>query len=315
MRSATWFRMAGCVCEVSIRDAPAMNVPRVSVLLPCRNSVQTLDLALRSMLTQTFTDFELLLLDDGSTDESTAIASRLKDGRIRILSDGIHRGLPWRLNQGVSCACGQYIARMDADDISFPRRLEMQVAYLDRNPHVDLVGCRAVVFRDSGAVVGLLPFAPDHATLCARPWRNIPLPHPTWMGRREWFRVHPYRLPDVRFAEDQELLLRASPASRYACLGDVLLGYRLGPFRLRRALVARRSLLAAQLRVFAQRGQWGHAIKAVPQSVVKVGIDVLAALPGCEALFFGRMSEHAPAAVIDELGRRLNRNRAEFASS
>ena len=74
MKSATWFRMAGCVCEVSIRDMPAMNVPRVSVLLPCRNGARTLDLALRSMLTQTFTDFELLLLDDGSTDESTAIA-------------------------------------------------------------------------------------------------------------------------------------------------------------------------------------------------------------------------------------------------
>jgi len=135
------------------------------------------------------------------------------------------------------------------------------------------------------------------------------------MGRREGFRVHPYRLPDVLFAEDQELLLRASPASRYACLGDVLLGYRLGPFRLRRTLVARRSLLAAQLRLFVQRGQWGHAIRAVPQSIAKVGIDVLATLPGSEALFFGGMSEHAPAPVIDELNRCLNPHWAEFASS
>ncbi len=292
-----------------------MNGPRVSVLLPCRNGSRTLELALRSMLTETFTDFELLLLDDGSTDESMAIASRFNDPRIRILSDGMHRGLPWRLNHGVSCARGQYIARMDADDVSFPCRLEMQVAYLDRNPQIDLVGCRAVVFRDSGNVVGLFPFAPDHAALCARPWRNIPLPHPTWMGRRQWFRTHAYRLPEVRFAEDQELLLRASPSSCYACLGDVLLGYRQGPFRLRRTLLARRSLLAAQLRLFAGRGHWGDAIKTVALSIAKIGIDFFAAIPGCEVLFFMRMSEPAPAAVIGELYRCLNSNKAEFASS
>ena len=158
------------------------------------------------------------------------------------------------------------------------------------------------------------PFAPDHAALCARPWRNIPLPHPTWMGHRRWFRTHAYRLPEVRFAEDQELLLRASPTSCYACLGDVLLGYRQGPFRLRRTLVARRFLLAAQLRLFADRGQWGHAIRTVPQSIAKIGIDILAAIPGGETLFFVRMSEPASAAVIDELHRCLNPNKVEFAS-
>jgi glycosyltransferase involved in cell wall biosynthesis len=287
-------------------EALAKDTPRVSVLLPCRNGSRTLELALRSMLAQTFTDFELLLLDDGSTDNSMAVAAAFNDLRIRVFSDSMYRGLPWRLNQGVSCARGQYIARMDADDVSFPRRLDRQVAYLDRNPQIDLVGCRAVVFRDSGHVVGLLPFARDHATLCARPWRNIPLPHPTWMGRRGWFRTHAYRLPEVRFAEDQELLLRASPSSCYACLDDVLLGYRQGPFR---------SLLATQLRLFAGRGHWGHAIKAVPQSIAKTGIDFLAAVPGGEVLFFMRMSEPASAAVIGELYHCLNPDKAKFVSS
>ena len=292
-----------------------MNAPRVSVLLPCRNGGRTLGPALRSMLAQTFSDFELLLLDDGSTDESTAIARHFNDARICVLSDGMRRGLPWRLNQGISRARGQYIARMDADDISFPHRLEMQVAYLDRHVQVDLVGCRAVVFQDSGNVVGLLPFAADHATLCARPWRNIPLPHPTWMGRRQWFCAHAYRLPEVRLAEDQELLLRASPTSCYACLGEVLLGYRQSSFRLRRTLLARRSLLAAQLALFAGHRQWGHAIKAALLSIAKVGIDLLAAMPGGEVLFFTRMSEPAPAAVVSALHRCLNPSNAEFASN
>jgi glycosyltransferase involved in cell wall biosynthesis len=286
-----------------------MNVPRVSVLLPCRNGARTLELALRSMLAQTFTEFELLLLDDGSTDESMTIASRFNDSRVRVLRDGTHRGLSWRLNQGVSHARGQYIARMDADDVSFPRRLEKQLAYLDQHSEVDLVGCRAVVFRDLGDVVGLLPFAPDHATLCGRLWRNIPLPHPTWMGRRRWFGAHAYRLPEVRFAEDQELLLRASPTSCYACLDEVLLGYRQGPFRLRRTLLSRRSLLAAQIRLFAGRRQWGHVIKTVPQSMAKIGVDLLAAIPGCETLFFTRMSEPASATVIGDLYRCLYANR------
>jgi glycosyltransferase involved in cell wall biosynthesis len=282
--------------------------PRVLVVLPCRNGGRTLALALSSMLAQTFTDFELLLLDDGSTDESIAVAQRFDDERIRILSDGVGRGLPWRLNEGVSFARGQYIARMDADDVSFPSRLERQVAYLDRNLEIDLVGCRAVVFRDSGDVVGLMPFAPDHVTLCSRPWRGIPLVHPSWMGRRQWFCANAYRRPEVWRAEDQELLLRASPTSRYACLADVLVGYRQGPFQLHRTLVARRYLLAAQLGLLATRGQWGDAAKTVLVTAAKIGIDLLAALPGGEPLFFMRMSEPAPTAAIEELERCLNQD-------
>lgn len=278
-----------------------MNTPLVSVLLPCRDGARTLALALRSVLSQTFDDFELLLLNDGSTDDSVTIARSLGDARIRIFGDGVGRGLPWRLNEGVAAARGRYIARMDADDVCFPERFARQVTFLDTQPEVDLVGCRAVVFRDSGEVVGLLPFAPDHAALCARPWRNIPLAHPTWMGRRSWFEAHPYRLPEVRRAEDQELLLRSYPDSRYACLDEVLLGYRQGPFQLQRTLVARRALLAAQLGLFAQRGEWGNAARALALSAMKVVVDGLAALPAGDVLFFQRMGGPVPATVKDTL--------------
>lgn len=278
-----------------------MPAPVVSVLLPCRNGAATLGLALRSVLNQSFTDFELLLINDGSTDDTADIALAFGDARIRVIGDEVGRGLPRRLNEGVQASRGRYIARMDADDVSFPTRFAEQVALLDAHPEVDLAGCRAVVFRDSGETVGLLPFAPDHATLCARPWRNIPLPHPGWMGRRQWFERHSYRIPEVLRAEDQELLLRAYPGSRYACLDRVLLGYRQGPFQLRRTLVARRTLLAAQLGLFAERHEWGHALRAVLLSALKVGVDGLAALPGGESLFFRRMSGHVPEDVRDTL--------------
>lgn len=279
--------------------------PQVSVLLPCRNGARTLEIALRSILSQTFQDFELLYLDDGSTDDSIRIAKSFNDPRIRILGDSIGRGLPSRLNEGIVAARGLYIARMDADDVSFPSRFAKQVAFLEAHPEVDLVGCRAVVFKDSGSVIGLLPFAPDHAILCARPWRNIPLPHPTWMGRREWFQKHWYRLPEVRRAEDQELLLRACPDSRYACLDEVLLGYRQGDFQLGRTLMARQELLKAQLALFASRHEWSNALKAFVLTLLKSVLDLSAAVPGGSGLFFFRMSEPVPSDVEAELHKCL----------
>jgi glycosyltransferase involved in cell wall biosynthesis len=282
-----------------------MNGPKVSVLLPCRNGSGTLALALRSILNQSFEDFEILLLNDGSTDNSVALASGLRDPRIHILGDSIARGLPWRLNEGVVAARGQYIARMDADDVSFPLRLERQVDFLEANREIDLVGTRAVVFRTSGEVLGLLPFAGSHTALCAQPWRNIPLPHPTWMGRRSWFEMHPYRIPEVRRAEDQELLLRGLPDSRYACLDEVLLGYRQGSFQLRRTLIARFALLSAQAGIFFTRGEWKNITGAFGISMIKILLDGFAALPGADNLFFNRMKSDVSDHIKDELSNLL----------
>lgn len=252
-------------------------LPAVSVLLPVRNGGPFLQAALRSLLAQTFTDFEILLLDDGSSDGSPALARSFTDPRIRVIEDGQHRGLSARLNQGVQLARAALVARMDADDLCLPRRFELQVAYLAAHPEVDLVGCRAAAFRD-GEVLGLLPYAPDHETLVARPWHTIPLPHPTWMGRREWFLRHPYRTPEVRRAEDQELLVRTAPTSRFACLPEVLLAYRLGAPDLRKTLVARRTQWLAQFRLLATRGDWRGAALSCVYGALKVGRDLSSAL-------------------------------------
>ena len=268
-----------------------MTDPLLSVLLPCCNGGAALGPALQSILAQTFGDFELLFLNDGSTDQSVEMARAFNDPRIRILGGAERCGLPIRLNQGVAQARGQFVARMDADDISFPQRFEKQLAYLQAHPEVDLVGCRAVVFRGDGETIGLLPFAATHERLCARPWRNIALPHPSWMGRRSWFQRHSYRLPEVRRAEDQELLLRSCKDSRFACLEEVLLAYRQGPFQLQRTLVARRSLLAAQLGLFFKRREWKNAVLALAITAVKVAVDCLCAVPGLQQLFFARMGE------------------------
>ena len=192
---------------------------------------------------------------------------------------------------------------MDADDIAFPRRLEKQMRYLDAHPEIDLLSCRAWHSVTMVEVIGLLPFAASHEDICAHPWRGFPLPHPTWLGRAEWFRRFRYAKPEVKRAEDQELLLRSFSSSRFACLNEVMLGYRQGKFDLAKTLIARRHLLVAQEGHFIGRRQWTYACMAFVATITKTGVDILAAIPGCENLFFSRMSGKVPASVVDEFER------------
>jgi glycosyltransferase involved in cell wall biosynthesis len=271
--------------------------PTVSVLLPVRDGASTLGGALKSMLAQTFSDFEIIVLDDGSRDGSPGLASAIGDPRIRVLEDGFHLGLALRLNRGIDLARGRYIARMDADDLCFPQRLARQVSFLEGHPETDLLGCRAVVFRHHGDLLGLFPFAESHEQICARPWSGFHLVHPTWIGRANWFRRYRYREPECARAEDQELLLRSFGESRFACLPDVLVAYRQADFGLRRTLRGRQSFLAAQIRHFSSGGERLALVLAIGAGLLKTGVDLVAALPGCERLFFGRMAEPLPEDV------------------
>ena len=276
--------------------------PHVSVLLPVYNGEKTIRLAVKSILDQSYTDFELILLDDGSTDQTLSILRAIHEPRVRIISDGKNKGLAARLNEGVSLAKGTYIARMDADDLAFPERLKKQVAYLDEHPEIDLLGARALVFADNGPLIGLLPYRATHEELTSQSWRNIPLPHPTWMGRKEWFKKYPYRSPEVMRSEDQEVLLRAAPDSTYACLPDILLAYRQFPFNLRKTLSARKHLLFAQIGIFWRRKQYANMLRAVGTMVAKLCIDLCAALPGAQNLFFFRMrTKDIPADALNML--------------
>ena len=250
-------------------------MPEVSVLLPVRDGARTLALAMLSVLQQSFGDFELLLLDDGSVDASPDIALRFGDPRVRLLRDGMKQGLAARLNLGIDAAAGRYIARMDADDVCFPDRFAHQVERLDADSSLDLLACRALIFDDSGAATGLSPHRLSHEALCAQPWNGFYLVHPSWMGRAGWFRRYRYQTPGLARAQDQELLLRAYPDSRFAVLDEILLGYRMGPIALRKILSARRCLLAAQISRFTQRRQWRNLLLAMLATGLKLPRDLL----------------------------------------
>ena len=251
----------------------------VSIILPVFNAQPHLSCAIDSILSQTIENLELIILEDGSTDDSLHFLLSLNDPRIRLFHDGLNRGLSYRLNQGVMASKGKYICRMDADDIALRDRLKLQTDFLESHPEIDLVGGRAVAFSSSKMILGYLPFAQTHDDLCAHPWNRIPLPHPTWMGRREWFISHPYRFPEVIRAEDQDLLLQAYPVSRYHCIDDVVLAYRVGRYKLRSTLVARLSLLRAQTFTFCQRHQYGFIVMSILVFFAKSFLDLARCFP------------------------------------
>jgi glycosyltransferase involved in cell wall biosynthesis len=200
--------------------------PLITVALPVFNGGDFLEHAVRSILNQTWKNWELLIIDDGSTDGAIDRLPFLPDARISVIRDGQNRGLAARLNQAILLANGKYFARMDHDDICYPERFFLQLEYLEQHQEVDLLSTKCIEMREDGAIKGPWPFAKTHAVICRRPWLGFYMPHPSWMGRIEWFRKNLYKEPAPYCCEDQELLLRAHAKSHYDALDCVLLAYR-----------------------------------------------------------------------------------------
>ena len=198
----------------------------VTIGIPFLNARRYLGDAVRSVFAQTHDDWELLLIDDGSTDGSIEVVRHLHDPRVRVLSDGTRRGLCARLNQIGSLAGGTYLARMDADDLMHPERIERQLKFLRANPDIDLSDTATFSVDDELTPLGIRGDRP----LDARPeavLRNGLLIHPTVMGRAAWFRGNPYDPGYVR-AEDRELWSRTCGATRFGRLCEPLFFYREG---------------------------------------------------------------------------------------
>jgi glycosyltransferase involved in cell wall biosynthesis len=215
-----------------------MMTPLVSIAMPFYNAERTIGAAIRSILLQSYPDWELLLCDDGSADASAEMARSFGDPRIVVWGDRRRLELGARLNECIARARGVYVARMDADDIAYPRRLEKQVRYLEEHPEVDLAGGWAVLFDGAGAPFGKRTDPAAHADIARWPLYSFKLIHPAFMGKAAWFRRYGYRADAIR-CEDHDLLFRARESSRYANLPEILLGYRQGAIDLRKRLRSR----------------------------------------------------------------------------
>ena len=215
-------------------------MPRVSVLLPARNAAATLDVALASLRRQTWSDWECVLVDDGSTDATgrAAAAVAALDPRVTVISTP-PRGLVAALGTGLERCRGEYIARMDADDLMRRDRLALQVAALDRDPRLAAVGAHVRFFPRAGMSDGLRAYecwlnsVDSPARVRTEAFVESPVAHPTLLVRRSVLSASGYR--DRGWPEDYDLVLRLLAAGHE--IGVVprrLLGWRDGPARLTR---------------------------------------------------------------------------------
>ncbi|MCW5874830.1 MAG: glycosyltransferase [Anaerolineales bacterium] len=203
-----------------------MSTPLISVVMPVHNGLPHLSEAISSILAQSFSDFEFICIDDGSTDGSAEALTAVQDPRWRLVRNRKQAGLSAALNRGLRLARGKYWARMDADDISLPRRLELQAAFLEQHPEISLVGAWAQTFGGEKEQVWKLPTHPE--ALKAEMLFNSPLVHSAIMLRRTDFLAKRLRYnPSVTRAQDYELWERAAQQLQLANLPRVLLRYRL----------------------------------------------------------------------------------------
>jgi len=162
-----------------------MKNPLVSVVMPVFNAEMYLHAAVSSILSQSHQNLELIVIDDGSSDKSSEILSSFDDKRLRIYKNDYNRGLSFSLNRGLDLSDGDFIARMDADDISHPRRLEIQLAFLLKNYDIAILGSWAKKINSNGKVIGRIKPSTEDKTIA---WRHLfagQFIHPTVMMRRD----------------------------------------------------------------------------------------------------------------------------------
>lgn len=194
--------------------------------MPVYNCELYIKEAINSVLNQTFSDFELIIIDDCSTDNTVSVIDKFSDNRICLYKKEKNLGLIDSLNFGVSIAKGEYLARMDGDDICLPERFARQIDFLEKNPDIMLCG---TAIKFIGSASDILIFPENHAEIVINLFSFLPtFAHPTVMGKKEIFEKNNYH-EDYEFAEDYELWTRLVQAGKVANLKEVLLEYRVHP--------------------------------------------------------------------------------------
>lgn len=199
----------------------------ISVVLPVYNAQETIAEAIYSILCQTFVDFELILINDGSTDDSESVIGYFKDPRIKYYTNEKNKGLIYTLNRGISLAKGKYIARMDADDIAMPTRLEKQVRVMEQNSNVIVCGTKIKYFgvkKRNGEFMAPETSEENKAWLL----EEVCFAHPTVMIRKDvLINNQIFYNPDYKNCEDYKLWIDLSEYGDFYNIQEPLLRYRL----------------------------------------------------------------------------------------
>lgn len=204
----------------------------LSVVMPVYNGGNFLSETMQSILTQTLSDFELIVIDDGSTDSSLQLLKdcAARDSRIRLISRE-NRGLVPTLNEACQMARAPYIVRMDADDIAHPQRFEKQYAFMEANPELLGSGCQVLLIDADGAPIKAMGTLTSHEAIDADHMAGLggAIIHPSAIIRREVLERIGYYSDDYSCAEDLDLWLRIAEIGPVANMEDVLLSYRQHP--------------------------------------------------------------------------------------
>lgn len=206
-----------------------MSEPAVSVIITAYNRERVIAEAMRSILCQTVADFELIVVDDGSSDATATIVESFNDARVRLFRHGSNRGIPAARNSGLDAARGQFIAWLDSDDVARPRRLEVQLRFLHDHPEVAMIGACAGKMDEQGRPFGPVrrpPFSHEHI----RAWLlfRSAFQQSSIFGRAAVLKRFPYR-PEFPVCEDIDVFVRLSREHRLQNLAEVLIDRRIHP--------------------------------------------------------------------------------------
>jgi glycosyltransferase involved in cell wall biosynthesis len=242
---------------------------RVSVVMAIYNGAADLPPTLASLRGQTFTDFELIIVDDGSTDSTWEALSGLDFPRLRLLRLGRNRGQTAALNAGIALARGEFVARHDTADESTPERLAKQVAYLEANPDLALVGSQVDWVDARGGTVHHFDYPTEHEAIRERLRTKNSFAHGSVMVRREALaEVGGYREP-FRLAQDYDLWLRIAEKRQVANLPETLYRMRFGPAMASVARSDEQNAYAALARRLAEeRAAHGKEVTALEQAAL-----------------------------------------------
>lgn len=205
--------------------------PKLTIGLPFYNNENTLADAIKSVLVQTYKDWELILTDDGSTDRSLEIATEFagRDERIKIISDGVNKGLSFRLNQISELTHSEYLARMDADDMMMPEKLEKQMKTLLNDNTIDVIDTVAYIINEKEEPVGMRGAWDISKWDRKKVLKKGLLFHPTVIAKTEWFKKNQYDVSENFYrSEDLELWCRTFGTTIFSRVYEPLFIYREG---------------------------------------------------------------------------------------
>jgi GT2 family glycosyltransferase/radical SAM superfamily enzyme YgiQ (UPF0313 family)/Tfp pilus assembly protein PilF/glycosyltransferase involved in cell wall biosynthesis/SAM-dependent methyltransferase len=203
--------------------------PKISVVMSVYNGDKYLEKAIQSIMHQSFQDFEFIIIDDASTDSTTDILAKLTDPRCRIIRNHKNLGLTRSLNIGMSEAKGEFIARMDADDISLPHRLEIQYEFLRKNPEYSLVGSSFYSIDENGRTLSLVPVLTSDQEIRAGLQKQNWFGHGSVMMRKDAFMECVGYDEEFTYAQDYDLWLRIAEKFLVANIEEPLYSWRITP--------------------------------------------------------------------------------------